>query len=125
MELLFFFACACPASVMVMLFVAVYCVIGCVIKQDRLCGGVEFPDKNLAYYPRLKDDLLEYAMQTIGSLESLDIYSLMDNLDFDILNLTGICMDHCPEPNEVVCTPEYLEVNPLPSLDYVAQCQGL
>eukprot|EP00750_Incisomonas_marina_P010993 INCI16328.9.p1 GENE.INCI16328.9~~INCI16328.9.p1 ORF type:complete len:1224 (+),score=199.72 INCI16328.9:164-3835(+) len=92
--------------------------------QDRLCGGVEFPDKNLAYYPRLKDDLLEYAMQTIGSLESLDIYSLMDNLDFDILNLTGICMDHCPEPNEVVCTPEYLEVNPLPSLDYVAQCQG-
>ena len=92
--------------------------------QDRLCGGEYFPNQTRTYYPRLKDDLLEYAVSIGTSLDGLDIESFLDTIDFSELTLTGICVDACPARYSVVCPPEYLADNPLPTAAEVGQCIG-
>lgn len=92
--------------------------------KGRLCGVGEFENQTRTYYPRLKDDLLEYALATIGDITSLDFESLINSLDFDLLNLTGVCVESCPTVYEVVCTPDYLLDNPLPTNSELAECYG-
>lgn len=92
--------------------------------KNRLCGVNEFVNQTRTYYPRLKDDLLEYAVQTLGDLTSLDFEALLQSLDFEILNLTGICVESCPTVYEVVCTPDYLLTSSLPNNSQVASCYG-
>jgi hypothetical protein len=92
--------------------------------KDRLCGTGDFENQTRTYYPRLKDDLLEFAMQTLGSITSLDFEALMNVLDFDVLNLTGICVESCPEVYDVVCTSDYLALSDMPTSSEIAQCYG-
>lgn len=91
--------------------------------QGRLCGGDFFPAKELIYYPRLKDDLLEFALDQLGYLSN-DLLSMIANLDLTNITLTGVCVDACPVPKEVICTYDYLEYNPKPSYTEVGQCYG-
>ena len=92
--------------------------------KQRLCGVGEFENKTRTYYPRLKDDLLQYAMDLIGDVTNLNFEEIVQNLDLDLLDLTGICVESCPVIYDVVCTPEYLVSNSLPAPSDIAPCYG-
>eukprot|EP00591_Stephanopyxis_turris_P010664 CAMPEP_0195527514 /NCGR_PEP_ID=MMETSP0794_2-20130614/29231_1 /TAXON_ID=515487 /ORGANISM="Stephanopyxis turris, Strain CCMP 815" /LENGTH=1048 /DNA_ID=CAMNT_0040658435 /DNA_START=444 /DNA_END=3590 /DNA_ORIENTATION=+ len=80
-----------------------------------------------AYYPRLKDDLMQFALDFVvnsaDDLSNLDFLALMDVIDFDLLSLTGICVESCPVTYDVICTSDYLSTNARPSPSEVALCQ--
>ena len=94
--------------------------------RGRLCGVEQFENQTLTYYPRLKDDLIQYAFDTIDgfSLDDLDELLSAPDLDLENLRLTGVCVEQCPRMHDLVCTPDYLESHAAPDPADVAQCYG-
>ena len=77
--------------------------------RGRVCGTGDFVDRTRTYYPRLKDDLLQYAFDTVEGFttgEAVDLTNL--EINFEELQLTGICVESCPHMRDLICTPEYV-----------------
>jgi len=58
------------------------------------------------YYPRLNDDLIDYAISIGTQVKDLDVL----NMDLEsLLNITllGVCVEKCPTFGTVVCTNDY------------------
>merc|ERR1719506_1445618 len=65
-----------------------------------------FLGKKYLYYPRLNDDLIDYAISIGTQVKDLDVL----NMDLEsLLNITllGVCVDKCPTFGTVVCTNDY------------------
>jgi len=85
--------------------------------QGAQCG-VNDPGQNVAYpdhkdqplvvYPRLNEDLMDWASgsNAVSDIQNIDWY----NLGWEVistLNLTGICVEECPNTGDVICTDYY------------------
>jgi len=106
--------------------------------KGRVCGtqraasnGVEaynFVDKKRIYYPRIKDDLIEYVAELGGDISSFDV----SNIDFtkfsfselSNISLTGVCVPACPTFGSIICKDSYTDKHGSPKVEDVTQCYG-
>ena len=73
------------------------------------CGAYKHVHKRFTHYPRLNQDMIEWAQE-----QGADLVSDPDLTKFDIktlttIKLTGVCVTSCPRLGDVVCTDVYME----------------
>lgn len=96
----------------------------------NMCSEGVNDGKDLLYYPRLGEDLVDSMIALGTDWENIQDSVMSGGLDIlTKFELTGVCVSECPVEGEIVCTRDYLELkdaatpNELSNVNDVSLCK--
>lgn len=103
--------------------------------QGRVCGtqskdsgpwgnGYDLRDRTRIYYPRIGEDLIDYAVNMGTDVAKFDLSALSVRQIANI-SLTGVCVKECPPFGTTICKDTYIEEHGgKPKVSDITSCYG-